>query len=61
MHTHRRKIIRLQNRLKALVTAQAWAAYLDLEVATAGRLNDALDLVAAWAFLQGRRRARPPV
>ena len=58
MRIHRRKIIRHQNRLRKLVTPEAWAVYLDLEAATAGRLNDAVDLVATWAFRQGARRPR---
>jgi len=56
MRRHRRRIIRLQNRLRKLVSDETWLAYLHLESAEAGRLNDAVDLVAAWAFLQGRRR-----
>ena len=58
MQRHRRKIIRLQNRLRTLVTAEAWSAYLVLETAEAARLNDAVDLVAAWAFLRGRKQRR---
>ena len=58
MKRHRRKIIRLQKRLRTLVTNEAWSAYLTLETAEAARLNDAVDLVAAWAFLQGRKRRR---
>jgi hypothetical protein len=55
MRRHPRKIIRRQNRLRKLVTDEAWAAYLDLEIATAARLSDAIDLATAWAFRQGRR------
>ena len=58
MKRHRRKIIRLQNRLRTFVTAEAWSAYLTLETAEAARLNDAVDLVAAWAFLRGRKQRR---
>lgn len=58
MKRHRQRIIRLQKRLRKLVSDEAWRVYLDLESAEAGRLNDAADLVAAWAFLQGRRRGR---
>jgi hypothetical protein len=53
---HRRRILRLQHELRGLVTAEAWRAYLRLEDATAARLGDATDLVAIWAFKQGRRR-----
>lgn len=59
MKQHRRKIIALQNWMRNLVTDEAWSAYLDLETASAGRLNDAIDLVAAWAFRQGRRSPLP--
>lgn len=58
MRRHRSKIIRLQNRLRALVTAEAWSVYLDLEFAMAARLNDSVDLGTAWAFRQGRTRRR---
>ena len=54
MRRHPRKIIRRQNRLRKLVTDEAWTAYLDLEIATAARLSDAIDLATAWAFRQGR-------
>jgi len=58
MKRHRRRIIRFQNRLRTLMTAKAWSAYLTLETAEAARLNDAVDLVAAWAFLEGRKQRR---
>lgn len=53
---HRRRIIRLQKQLQGLVTAEAWRVYLRLEEASAARLGEATDLVAIWAFKQGRRR-----
>ena len=55
MQRHRRKIVRLQNRLRAIVTGEAWSTYLALETASSARLNDAIDLATAWAFRQGRR------
>lgn len=53
---HRLRILRLQNELRALVTAEAWRVYLRLEDASAARLGEATALVASWAFKQGRRR-----
>lgn len=52
---HRRRILRLQKQLQNLVTAEAWRVYLRLEDASATRLGEATDLVASWAFKQGRR------
>lgn len=56
MRRHSRKIIRLQNRLRKLVSDKTWSAYLSLENAEAARLSDAVNLVASWAFLQGRKQ-----
>ena len=53
---HRRRILRLQKQLHGLVTAEAWHVYLRLEEASAARLGEATDLIASWAFKQGRRR-----
>lgn len=54
---HRLRILRLQKQLQALVTGEAWSLYLRLEDASAARLGEATELVAKWAFKQGRRRA----
>lgn len=53
---HRRRILRLQEELRALVSTEAWRAYLRLEEAGAVRFGEATDLVAIWAFKQGRHR-----
>jgi len=53
---HRFHILRLQKQLKGLVSVEVWRVYLRLEDASAARLGDATDLVAKWAFKQGRRR-----
>lgn len=52
---HRSRIIRLQKQLQSLVSVEAWRVYLRLEDATAARLGEATELVATWAFKQGRR------
>jgi hypothetical protein len=53
---HRLRILRLQKQLQACVSAEAWRVYLRLEDASATRLGETTDLVASWAFKQGRRR-----
>jgi len=53
---HRLRILRLQKELRALVTEEAWRVYLRVEDASAVRLGEATELVAAWAFKQGCRR-----
>lgn len=52
---HSRRIRRLQQKLRPVVTEQAWHQYLLLEEASSARFIHALDLVAGWAFRQGRR------
>lgn len=52
----RQRILRLQKQLRDLVSDEAWRTYLRLEEACASRLGEATELVAVWAFHQGRRR-----
>jgi hypothetical protein len=53
---HRLHILRLQKQLRGLVSVKVWRVYLRLEDASAARLGEATELVAKWAFKQGRRR-----
>jgi hypothetical protein len=53
---YRRRILRLQQELRHIVTDEAWQAYLKVEEASVARLAHAMDLITAWAFRQGRRR-----
>ena len=52
------QIIRAQGRLKKSATEEAWLDYLLLEERVNNRLTFVLDLVAQWAFQQGRRHQR---
>jgi len=52
---HSRQIRQLQQKLRRVVTQQAWHQYLLLEEASSARFIHAVDLVAGWAFRQGRR------
>ena len=55
-----RRIIELQERLRALVDDEGWRAYLDAEAASNARLSAVGLLVARWAYREGRRsRGRP--
>lgn len=53
--TRRRRILRLQKALHALVGEDAWQRYLAIEEAVNERHMDELVRVAAWAFKEGRR------
>jgi hypothetical protein len=44
-----------QERLRTVCTDEGWLAYLKVESATNERFADALDVVARWAFGEGRR------
>lgn len=44
-----------QDPLRADCDDEAWQAYLDVEARVNERLADALELVARWAFGEGRR------
>jgi hypothetical protein len=50
-----RDVLRLQGRLRALVTETAWGTYLELEVATNSRDANFDRVVALWAFTEGVR------
>lgn len=54
----RRKILRLQKALHALVGEDAWQRYLAIEEAVNERHVDELVRVAAWAFKEGVRCRR---
>lgn len=56
--TRRRKILRLQKALHALVGEDAWQRYLAIEEAVNERNMDELVRVAAWAFKEGLRCRR---
>lgn len=52
------KIARAQSRLKKSATKEAWHDYLLLEESVNNRLTFMLDVVATFAFEQGRRHQR---
>ena len=51
-------VLRLQDRLKKLVSRDAWRVYLKLETVVNERAILEQDEIAEWAFAAGRRRAR---
>ena len=53
-----KKILRLQDRLKKLVSVEAWHVYLKLEAIVNERAIVDQDESADWAFEAGRRRSR---
>ena len=55
-----RKIIRMQEGLKAVVTDEAWKTYLAIEDEVNWRRSRDLIVVARWAFEQGTRHGARP-
>jgi len=53
-----KKILRMQTRLRAAASDDAFAAYMRLEEAVNARFGDALVLVARWAFQAGQHSGR---
>ena len=53
--TLRRKIVRRQERLRALASDDAWDAYLRVEALTNERNQEVITALVRWAFGQGRR------
>jgi hypothetical protein len=51
------KIQQLQRRLRKLVDDRVWSTYLSIEEAVNDRADRELQVVARWAFQQGRREA----
>jgi len=49
------EIQRQQRKLRAVSTKRAWTAYLSVEEVTNARLGEVVQLVAQWAFAEGRR------
>ena len=49
------EIRRRQEKLHAVCTRRAWAAYLNVEEATNARLAEVVQLVAQWAFAEACR------
>lgn len=53
-----KKILRLQDRLKRLVSVEAWHVYLKLEEVVNERAIVEQDLLVEWAFESGQKQRR---
>ncbi len=53
-HRHSTRVREAQDRLRPLCPPEAWQAYLAVEQVTNERLAAALEVVARWAWNEGR-------
>jgi hypothetical protein len=54
---HRRKILALEEELRAHVGDEAWRVFLKLDEADAARMSDLSIALAQWGFTEGLRYA----
>jgi hypothetical protein len=52
---HRRKILKLEEELRAHVGEDAWQVFLNLDAADAARMADMAVALVQWAFTEGLR------
>ena len=56
----RRKVIKQQEKLRALVDDEAWAAYMKIEQLVNDRNQAVVTAIARWAFSEGLRSCALP-
>jgi hypothetical protein len=54
---HRRKILKIQEELRAHMGDEAWKVFLRLDAADAARLSDLSIAIVQWGFTEGLRYA----